>query len=182
MSIGIQVLSSLHENLFGGQQSSLLSQTSALPRHLNRFLISCSLDSNFYQSGWIVGLFGFHYFEPTFNSFFYIVDSFFICLSLRETPRKRRDFGYKIACFIFLDDYMQFHMVSFSKVMYCQVFSHKLREGNMSITSFPIISIFWKISVIHFRGFRLEFIIQSLTKIYHMLKNLSKESFLVKLV
>jgi len=52
----------------------------------------------------------------------------------------------------------------------------------MSITSFPIISIFWKISVIHFRGFRLEFIIQSLTKIYHMLKNLSKESFLVKLV
>ena len=74
-SIDNLALSSLYENLFGEQQSTLPLEISALLQHLNKALKSRSLNRNFYHPGLIVRSLRFHYFKPTINSFLYVCDS-----------------------------------------------------------------------------------------------------------
>jgi hypothetical protein len=114
MSTDTRVWSSLHESLSDGQQSSLLFEIFGLLQSRSRALIA-PLNGNFDKSGRIRGLFGFHYFKPSFNGFFDISDGFFVSLSLRKTSGERRHFGYIIAGLIFFYDYIHFHLFSFSR-------------------------------------------------------------------
>ena len=118
MSIGSRVLSSSHASLSDEQQSTLLFETYGQPQRRNRALIARPLYRDFNKPGSIKGLFGFHHFQPSLNSFFDIGNSFFISLPLRKTPWKRRNLCHIISTFVLFNYYMKFHIDSLlSKVL-----------------------------------------------------------------
>ncbi len=125
MSAGGPVLSSLREGPFDGQQSNQLFEIYGLPQNRNRALRLRPLNGDFNQCGRVVRLFGFHHFEPPFNSFLYIAHCLIISLPLGKTPGKCGDFSYIIACFVFFDDHMQFHDLLYHIwTLSCQSLSH----------------------------------------------------------
>ncbi len=117
MSTDNRVLSSSHENLFGGRQSILPSEIYGLHQNRSRVSVGCPSDSDFDQFIRVKGLFGFHDFKPAFNGLFDIGNGFFISRSLRKTAGKGRHFSNIVPCFVLFYYYMKFHSASFLSVV-----------------------------------------------------------------
>jgi len=139
MSTDSRVLSSSHENLFGGQRSSRLSGITGLLQPRKRASEKWTLNSDFDKMGRVNKSFGLHYFKPAHNGFFNVGDGFIVSITLRETSGECRNFSHKITGLVLFNDYMQFHRSSFKKRYHKQYMQVKKHGGGENVRQYILI-------------------------------------------
>src|SRR5512144_2139024 len=98
-------------------------------------MVEFLLDGDFSKVRTIKRLLRFHHFKPSFDSFLYICEGLFAGFSLRQASRKCGNLGYKIPRLIFLDNYVQFHIISFVLKISQALFGCKFNGVNAKHTA-----------------------------------------------